>query len=155
MSTAVSYFQVMDDVKIKCGESLKLNIKISGEPDPEKTWKFEKSDLKSTANLNITMEEHKTIFHIVSAKRTYSGKYTLKAVNKIGKDEADLNITCVGPLDGPQDPMKYEDIYADKCTVHWKVPKDDGGSRITHYIIEKMEMEQTQSSGYHVEKHLN
>ena len=51
--------------------------------------------------------------------------------------------------------MKYEDIYADKCTVHWKVPKDDGGSRITHYIIEKMEMEQTQSSGYHVEKHLN
>jgi len=130
----------MDDVKVKCGEPLKLHIKVDGEPDPDKTWKFEKKDLKSTANLNITMEAHKTIFHMVTAKREYTGKYSLKATNKNGTDEADLNILCVGPPDAPSPMLAYDDIYADRCTASWKLPKDDGGSPITHYIIEYMEV---------------
>ena len=130
----------MDDVKVKVGEPLKLNIKVTGEPEPEKQWMLGTSEVKSTANLSYTMEEKKTIFTMVSAKREFSGKYTLKAKNKNGRDEADLNVLVVGPPDRPQGPMKYEDIFADRCTIHYKVPKDDGGSPITHYIIEKMEV---------------
>ena len=130
----------MDDVKVKCGEPLRLNIKVSGEPDPEKNWRFGTQDLKSTANLNITMEEHKTIFHMVSAKREYTGRYNLRAVNKNGQDDADINILCVGPPDTPSPKLEYSDIFADRCTASWKVPKDDGGSPITHYIIEYMEV---------------
>merc|ERR1712089_66533 len=85
-----------------------------------------------------TMEAHKTIFHMVTAKREYTGKYSLKATNKNGTDEADLNILCVGPPDAPSPMLAYDDIYADRCTASWKLPKDDGGSPITHYIIEYM-----------------
>ena len=96
----------MDPVKIKVGEPLKLNIKVAGEPDPDKTWFIGKTEVKSSTQLNITMEAHKTIFHLMSAKRENSATYRLKAVNKNGNDEADLEILCVGPPDKPQGPMK-------------------------------------------------
>ena len=130
----------MDPVKVKVGEPLKLNIKVSGEPEPEKTWFLGKTEVKSSIHLNVSYEATKTVFHVVTAKREYTGTYTLKAVNKNGRDEADLDVLCVGPPEVPQGPMKFEDIYADRCTALWKVPKDDGGAPITHYIIEKMEV---------------
>lgn len=33
------------------------------------------------------------------------------------------------------------DIYADRCALMWDKPKEDGGSPITHYIVEKLDME--------------
>lgn len=38
-------------------------------------------------------------------------------------------------------PLKAEEIRADHITVSWKKPEDNGGSEITGYIIEKMDME--------------
>ena len=40
---------------------------------------------------------------------------------------------CTGPL-------KVSDITKNSCTVKWKPPKDDGGSRINHYVVERREM---------------
>ena len=134
----------MDDVRLKVGKPLKLNIKVTGEPDPEKIWRLGSTEVKSSTNLSVTSETHKTIFQMVAAKREFSGKYSLKAKNKNGTDEADLNVLVVGPPERPEGPLKYEDIYADRVTVHWKVPLDDGGSPITHYIIEKMEVGEEQ-----------
>lgn len=38
-------------------------------------------------------------------------------------------------------PLKAEEVRADHITVSWKKPKDNGGSDITGYIIEKMDMD--------------
>lgn len=37
----------------------------------------------------------------------------------------------------PQGPLSYTDIAGDAITLHWGSPKDDGGSPITNYVIEK------------------
>ena len=39
----------------------------------------------------------------------------------------------------PKGPMKINDIYAEGCTAEWGAPEDDGGTPITHYILEKAE----------------
>lgn len=41
----------------------------------------------------------------------------------------------------PTGPLKAEEVRADHITVSWKKPKDNGGSEITGYILEKMDME--------------
>lgn len=41
----------------------------------------------------------------------------------------------------PMGPLKVEEVRADHVTVSWKKPADNGGSEITGYIIEKMDME--------------
>lgn len=41
----------------------------------------------------------------------------------------------------PVGPLKAEEVRADHIKVAWKKPKDNGGSEITGYIIEKMEVD--------------
>lgn len=38
-------------------------------------------------------------------------------------------------------PLKVEEVRKDHITVSWKKPPDNGGSDITGYIIEKMDMD--------------
>lgn len=35
----------------------------------------------------------------------------------------------------PSAPIKFEEIGAEKITLSWLPPKDDGGSKVTNYII--------------------
>ena len=38
-------------------------------------------------------------------------------------------------------PLEATEIRSDHITVKWKKPKDDGGSDITGYVLEKMDMD--------------
>ena len=37
----------------------------------------------------------------------------------------------------PEGPLDVVDVYSDRCSLLWDRPKDDGGSPIKHYIVEK------------------
>ena len=130
----------LDGIRVKVGEQIKLDVKVTGAPVPEKTWRYKNTEVRNTSQLTITNEDYKTKFLVISAKREDSGTYTIKAKNRNGTDEADVDILVVGPPSPPTGPLKVEDIFADRCKAFWKLPRDDGGSPITHYIIEKMDV---------------
>ena len=37
----------------------------------------------------------------------------------------------------PEGPLEASDIVGESLTLKWKAPKDDGGDKITNYIVEK------------------
>ena len=41
----------------------------------------------------------------------------------------------------PTGPLKPVEIRADHITVEWKKPEDNGGSEISGYVIEKMDLD--------------
>lgn len=41
-----------------------------------------------------------------------------------------------GPPEGPLEPS---DITPETCSLSWKPPRDDGGSPITNYVVEKQD----------------
>lgn len=39
----------------------------------------------------------------------------------------------------PEGPLQPTDVTKNSCVLRWNPPKDDGGSEITHYVVEKMD----------------
>lgn len=39
----------------------------------------------------------------------------------------------------PGGPIEFKTVTAEKITLLWRPPADDGGAKITHYIVEKRE----------------
>lgn len=37
----------------------------------------------------------------------------------------------------PEGPLEVDDIGPESCRLAWKPPRDDGGSPVTNYVIEK------------------
>lgn len=86
----------LKDITLKAGQNLKLDVKISGEPPPEKHWYHFKARLESKDNVNIELEDYKTKLSITLITRKQTGTYTIKAENDSGKDEASIEITVLG-----------------------------------------------------------
>lgn len=40
----------------------------------------------------------------------------------------------------PPETCKVTDVFYDNCVVHWTPPKDDGGTDITKYVIEALDV---------------
>lgn len=41
----------------------------------------------------------------------------------------------------PEGPLNPFNVTKSSCQLSWRPPKDDGGSDITHYVVEKMDTE--------------
>jgi len=37
----------------------------------------------------------------------------------------------------PTGPILFSELSGDACTLHWSPPKDDGGSPVSNYVIER------------------
>ena len=63
------------------------------------------------------------------------GKYTLKAKNQHGEDQAEVDVQVLGRPEMPQGPLEVSDITKRTCTLSWKPPADDGGYPIETYEV--------------------
>ncbi|KAG8335958.1 myosin light chain kinase activity protein [Homalodisca vitripennis] len=131
----------LKDIILKAGQNLKLDVKISGEPPPTKTWYQNKARLDSQDNLTIDSEDYKTKLSIVLITRKQTGTYTIKAENASGRDEASIEVTVLDKPGKPEGPLKISDVHKEGCTLKWNPPEDDGGVPIEYYQVEKMDTE--------------
>lgn len=44
-----------------------------------------------------------------------------------------------GPPGPPVGPIKFTEVFAERIGLAWNPPVDDGGSKITNYVVEKRE----------------
>lgn len=44
-----------------------------------------------------------------------------------------------GPPGPPVGPLKFTEVFAERIGLAWNLPTDDGGSKITNYVVEKRE----------------
>ncbi|XP_065220483.1 twitchin isoform X27 [Planococcus citri] len=129
------------DITVHGGQTIKVDVKISGEPPPVKTWLQNKTRLESKNNLTIESEDYKTKLLIVPASRQYTGTYTIKAENDYGSDTATFQVTVLDKPGKPEGPLNISNVHKEGCSLKWKAPEDDGGVPIDHYEVEKMDMD--------------
>lgn len=131
----------MLDVKIRAGGFFDFDVPVSGEPPPRKEWRLKGNLVTSSDRIKINNEDYNTKVRFLEALRSDSGEYTLLAKNINGMDSATLRVTVLDVPLAPEGPLMIGDITKSSCRLCWRPPKDDGGSEITHYAIEKMDAE--------------
>lgn len=133
--------ETFKSVTIKAGRSHKWSVDVAGEPAPDLLWSWRDGvPLSNTERIKIENTEYHTEFQIINAVRKDSGKYTLTATNKNGKDTETVELCVLASPGQPGGPLEVSDVTAKGCKLKWKKPEDDGGCPIKEYEIEKMDM---------------
>lgn len=129
------------DVKVRAGQAIEIDVNVSGEPAPKKEWTTKDKPLSSDLRVKLHVEDYCIKMKLMDAKRSDTGVFTLTATNVNGQDTASVNVTVLDVPSAPEGPMSVSEVCKNSCVLRWRPPKDDGGSDITHYIVEKQDEE--------------
>ncbi|KAK6110371.1 Fibronectin type III domain family protein [Brugia pahangi] len=128
------------DIRVRAGSPVHLEVSYEGEPAPEAYWRINDAVFTGTDRVEIITKDGNSKIVIPSSVRGDTGTYTIQVENEHGKDKASCTVTVLDVPGVPEGPAKISDITKEGCTLTWRPPTDDGGSEITHYVVEKMDM---------------
>lgn len=135
---------ILDDklrqlVVIKAGEIIRIDAEITGRPLPVVSWSKDGKEIQAKARCEITSTNFATTLIVRDAIRRDSGQYVLTLHNVAGTRSVAINCKVLdrpGPSSGP---LAVSGLTAEKCTISWGPPQENGGAEIMHYIVEKRE----------------
>lgn len=87
-------------------------------------------------DVDVIVSDDKVTFKIKRPARELSGPYQVKLSNGQGEDVQDVKIN-MQDVPAPPEDVDVTDVFQTSCVVSWKLPKDDGGSPLLHYLIER------------------
>ena len=130
------------NIVVKKGQVIKYDIKYGGEPEPEVVWQIDDKDIKEDEDrITIDKYEKNTVLTIRKTVRSDSGKYKLILTNSSGTCEKSADVVVLGKPGSPMGPLVAEEVRADHVTVKWNKPNDFGGTDLTGYVLEKMDLD--------------
>uniref|UniRef100_A0A803YJY2 Titin n=1 Tax=Meleagris gallopavo TaxID=9103 RepID=A0A803YJY2_MELGA len=89
--------------------------------------------------MEIKSTIQKTTLTVKDCVRVDGGHYTLNLRNVGGTKSIPITVKVLDRPGPPEGPLKVTGVTAEKCYLAWAPPLHDGGSSISHYIIEKRE----------------
>lgn len=127
---------------VKKGQVIKFDIKYGGEPEPEVKWLLDDKEIKEDGDrVTIDKYERNTVITVRKTVRSDSGKYKLVLTNSSGKCEGTADVVVLGKPSAPGGPLVAEEVRDKHVTVKWKKPDDFGGTDLTGYVLEKMDLD--------------
>lgn len=128
------------DITVKAGEDFSIHVPYTAFPKPTSTWYWDDQEIVIDADHRIhqQLEEDYCAIIFTNAKRSDTGQYKLKLTNPCGFDTMKVNVKV---LDRPAPPENLiaDEFGGESLTLSWRPPKDNGGSEVTNYVVEKRE----------------
>ncbi len=123
-------------------EPIALKIPFSGNPKPTARWFKDAEEIKPTtsSSYSVEMSEHSaTLRFRCPTTPNMSGVYRLVLENPLGSDSCEVSVNIAGPPSSPRF-LVTESVRDESVSLSWKAPSSDGGSHITGYIIERLDL---------------
>ena len=95
--------------------------------------------MHATPRITIDTTDRDTILTARNAVREDEGVYVLTVSNTAGSDTINITVHVLDRPEQPRGPLDVKDVGSTDLFLTWKAPADDGGTPITHYLIEKRE----------------
>lgn len=120
------------------GEMVRLKIYFSGTPRFDFNLAVNRNDVgPDYQNIKMVEFDNHVLITIRSVHAPDTGRYEFTVSNDSGQATCAFTVNVTGLPGPPTGPLIMSDLNQHQVTLHWKVPKEDGGSRITNYVVEK------------------
>ncbi|XP_042220613.1 uncharacterized protein LOC121865339 [Homarus americanus] len=116
-------------------ELIRLRVPYTGRPQPQAAWTHNGKEIASDDRHTMDVSDKYITLKIAGACRTDKGMYTLKLSNSQGNETSSFFVTVTDRPDAPSLPT-ITDVSGTSVTLRWDPPLDDGGCRISNYIVE-------------------
>ncbi|CDS41841.2 expressed conserved protein [Echinococcus multilocularis] len=130
------------EINATLGEPFKIHVPYTGTPPDNVTLIRDGKPVSLPSGrfvLEVTPDE--VIITDLKAEKEDTGRYEVALENEKGKDQVALQVNVKSPPDAPTGPLEVSDVTADGCTLKWKPPKENGGSQVTNYVVEKQDLQ--------------
>jgi len=123
---------------------LRLEGVAVAEPPAKFTWLLPNGEQLLHNDDRIVIdnsEKNRSILIFKNVERAHSGNFKCVCKNSQGEDEHEIRVDILAPPLKPTGPIVVSKVTPSGCNLMWTKPKDDGGSPITGYSIEKKDVE--------------
>uniref|UniRef100_A0A3Q4GDQ1 Titin n=1 Tax=Neolamprologus brichardi TaxID=32507 RepID=A0A3Q4GDQ1_NEOBR len=122
---------------VQAGETFVIEADYFGKPLPAVTWLKEGREIdKVTPRMEIKTTLTHTTLAIRDCTRADGGHFLLSLTNIGGTTSVPVNLKVLDRPGPPDGQLKVKVISAEKCSLHWNPPLNDGESKALDAIID-------------------
>ncbi|XP_078741017.1 myosin-binding protein C, slow-type-like, partial [Lampetra fluviatilis] len=124
-------------IVVIAGNKLRLDVPVTGDPEPTVTW-CKEGQVMSSGEGRVMVRSYAggSALTLQGAERGDAGRYSIAVDNAAGVDSADITITVLDIPDPPSAPT-ISDVGDDVCTATWEPPLYNGGAALLGYVVER------------------
>ncbi|KAJ7344394.1 hypothetical protein JRQ81_000344 [Phrynocephalus forsythii] len=124
-------------VTVKAGQTAHIKVPFKAKPLPKVTWFKDGIEVTEEERVEIERTNDQAILIIKNCVREDSGAIMLKLKNDCGTVTAQLHLNVIDKPKPPQGKVEFLERTGKCIKMKWKAPKDNGGKKVTHFIIER------------------
>lgn len=128
-----------DVVVIKAGQTTVFEVPFVGYPLPTVGWLYKGKELPKLKRLDVETSAEVTSLKLKQAERVDRGTYSCTATNQVCEVSADITLDVLDRPDSPEN-FRVTDVDEESVSMEWDEPKDNGGSDVIYYLIDKKEV---------------
>ncbi|XP_023689392.2 immunoglobulin-like and fibronectin type III domain-containing protein 1 isoform X1 [Paramormyrops kingsleyae] len=132
--------QFSEPVVVRAGETATFKMPFVGREPMKVQWYKEGEELLDDRNVTVEKAANQSRLLLRKCQRKDSGEIKVKIRNEFGTTEAISKLKVLDKPTPPQGPVDVIESTSNCIHFKWRPPKDDGGSPLTTYILERQQV---------------
>uniref|UniRef100_A0A8B9HL65 Immunoglobulin like and fibronectin type III domain containing 1, tandem duplicate 3 n=1 Tax=Astyanax mexicanus TaxID=7994 RepID=A0A8B9HL65_ASTMX len=129
-----------EPVIIKVGQNASFKLSFVGREPIKVQWFSEGEELLNDTNIKIEKSSIESSLRLTKCQRKNTGEIKLKLKNEFGTIEAVSQLIVLDKPTNPLGPLEVIEASSSCLDFKWRPPKDDGGSPVIHYNLERQQI---------------
>ncbi|XP_076125294.1 immunoglobulin-like and fibronectin type III domain-containing protein 1 [Alosa pseudoharengus] len=129
-----------EPVIIKAGQNATFKLDFVGREPMKIQWYSEGEELLNDKNIKLEKSSSQSCLLLNKCQRKQTGEIKIKLKNEFGTIEALSKLIVTDKPTPPQSPVEIVEASAHCVEIKWRAPKDDGGSPVINYNLERQQL---------------